>query len=158
MTLFQSKMDFLSANSRFAVQNDGTYLPRITRKACIYLNQMLLLLLFYILSLFFVCFWRWAGDKTRFIALQKRESISMIYATTRKIDFQLFFLLNKLRICFFVLCLTLSFDLICPFFVSSANLQLCALKCIFAIFFQSCWQNYFNPILTSPKLSNSVKN
>ena len=25
-------MDFLSGNSRFAVQNDGTNLPRITRK------------------------------------------------------------------------------------------------------------------------------
>ncbi len=32
MTIFQSKMNFLSANSRFAVQNDGTYLPRITRE------------------------------------------------------------------------------------------------------------------------------
>ncbi len=28
-------MDFLSANSGFAVQNDGTYLPRITRETCI---------------------------------------------------------------------------------------------------------------------------
>jgi hypothetical protein len=28
------KMDFLSGNSRFAVQNDGTYLPRITRETC----------------------------------------------------------------------------------------------------------------------------
>jgi hypothetical protein len=27
---FPSKMDYLSANSRFAVPNDGTYLPRIT--------------------------------------------------------------------------------------------------------------------------------
>ncbi len=26
--------DFLSANSRFAVQNDGTYLPRISRETC----------------------------------------------------------------------------------------------------------------------------
>jgi hypothetical protein len=26
--------DFLSANSRLAVQNDGTYLPRITRETC----------------------------------------------------------------------------------------------------------------------------
>ncbi len=34
MTLFQSKMDFLSANSRFEVQNDGTYLPRITMETC----------------------------------------------------------------------------------------------------------------------------
>ncbi len=34
MTLFQSKMDFLSANSRFEVQNDETYLPRITRETC----------------------------------------------------------------------------------------------------------------------------
>jgi hypothetical protein len=34
MTFFQSKIDFLSANSRFAVQNDGTYLPRITRETC----------------------------------------------------------------------------------------------------------------------------
>ncbi len=31
---FQSKMDFLSANSRFAVQNDGTYLPQITSESC----------------------------------------------------------------------------------------------------------------------------
>ncbi len=38
VTLFQSKMDFLSANSRFAVQNDGTYLPRITRETCIWLS------------------------------------------------------------------------------------------------------------------------
>ena len=29
-----SKMDFLSANSRFAVQNDGKYVPRITRETC----------------------------------------------------------------------------------------------------------------------------
>ncbi len=28
-------MDFLSPNSRFAVQNDGTYLPQITRETCI---------------------------------------------------------------------------------------------------------------------------
>jgi hypothetical protein len=34
MSIFQLKMDFLSANSRFAVQNDGTYLPRITRETC----------------------------------------------------------------------------------------------------------------------------
>ncbi len=34
MTLFQSKMNFLSANSRFVVQNDWTYLPRITRETC----------------------------------------------------------------------------------------------------------------------------
>ncbi len=34
MTIFQSKMDFLSANSGFAVQNDPTYLPRITRETC----------------------------------------------------------------------------------------------------------------------------
>ncbi len=27
-------MDFLTANSRFAVQNDGTYLPLITRETC----------------------------------------------------------------------------------------------------------------------------
>ncbi len=32
---FQSKLDFLSTNSRFAVQNDGTYKPRITRETCI---------------------------------------------------------------------------------------------------------------------------
>jgi hypothetical protein len=40
MTIMQSKMDFLSANSRFAVQNDGMYLPRITRETCtdVYLN------------------------------------------------------------------------------------------------------------------------
>ncbi len=35
ITIFQSKMDFLSVISRFAVQNDGTYLPRITRETCI---------------------------------------------------------------------------------------------------------------------------
>ena len=34
MTNFQTKMNFLSANSRFAVQNDRTYLPRITRETC----------------------------------------------------------------------------------------------------------------------------
>ncbi len=34
IAIFQSKMEFLSANSRFAVQNDGTYLPRITRETC----------------------------------------------------------------------------------------------------------------------------
>ncbi len=34
MTLFQSKMDFSSANSRFAVQNDGTYLSQISRQNC----------------------------------------------------------------------------------------------------------------------------
>jgi hypothetical protein len=34
MTIFQSKMAFLSANSRFAVQNDRMYLPRITRETC----------------------------------------------------------------------------------------------------------------------------
>jgi hypothetical protein len=34
MIIFQSKMDFLSANSRFAVQNDGTYLSRIMRETC----------------------------------------------------------------------------------------------------------------------------
>ncbi len=39
MTLFQSKMDFLSANSRFAVQNDRTYLPLITRETCITIKQ-----------------------------------------------------------------------------------------------------------------------
>ncbi len=36
MTLFQSKMDFLSAHSSFAVQNDGTHLPRITREIWIF--------------------------------------------------------------------------------------------------------------------------
>jgi hypothetical protein len=35
MTIFQSKMDFLSANSRFGDLNDGTYLPQITRETCI---------------------------------------------------------------------------------------------------------------------------
>ena len=35
MTIFSSKMDFLSANSGFAVQNDRTYLPRIMRETCI---------------------------------------------------------------------------------------------------------------------------
>ncbi len=34
MTILKSKMDFCSANSRFEVQNDGTYLPRITRETC----------------------------------------------------------------------------------------------------------------------------
>jgi hypothetical protein len=34
ITIFLSKMDFLSANSRFEVQNDGPYLPRITRETC----------------------------------------------------------------------------------------------------------------------------
>jgi hypothetical protein len=33
--IYQSKMNFLSANSRFAVQNDGTYLLRITRETCL---------------------------------------------------------------------------------------------------------------------------
>ena len=28
-------MDFLSANSGFAIQNDGKFLPRITRETCI---------------------------------------------------------------------------------------------------------------------------
>jgi hypothetical protein len=35
LTIFQSKMDFLSGNSRFVVQNDGTYLLIITRETCI---------------------------------------------------------------------------------------------------------------------------
>ncbi len=35
ITICQSKMDFLSANSRFAVQNDWTYLPRITKETCV---------------------------------------------------------------------------------------------------------------------------
>ncbi len=35
MTIFQPKMVFLFANSRFTVLNDGTYLPRITRETCI---------------------------------------------------------------------------------------------------------------------------
>ncbi len=34
MTIFQSKIDFLSTNSRCAIQNDGTFLPRITRETC----------------------------------------------------------------------------------------------------------------------------
>ena len=34
MTISLSKMDFLYANSIFAVQNEGTYLPRITRETC----------------------------------------------------------------------------------------------------------------------------
>jgi hypothetical protein len=34
MTIFQSKMDFLSANSRFGVRNGRTYLPQITRETC----------------------------------------------------------------------------------------------------------------------------
>ncbi len=33
-------MDFLSANSRFAVHNDGTYLLRITRETCIIINDI----------------------------------------------------------------------------------------------------------------------
>ena len=40
MTIFQSKMDFLSANSRFAVKNVRTYLPRITRETCIIIAAM----------------------------------------------------------------------------------------------------------------------
>ncbi len=36
MKLFQSKTDLLSANSRFAGQNDGMYLPRIARETCTY--------------------------------------------------------------------------------------------------------------------------
>jgi hypothetical protein len=35
MIIFQSKMDFLSANSRFAVQKDGSYLPHKKRETCI---------------------------------------------------------------------------------------------------------------------------
>jgi hypothetical protein len=31
---FLSKMDFLYANSRFQIQNDGTYLQRISRETC----------------------------------------------------------------------------------------------------------------------------
>ncbi len=34
IAIFHSKMDFLPANSRFAVQNDGSYLPRITWETC----------------------------------------------------------------------------------------------------------------------------
>ena len=34
MTMFQSKMEFLSVNSGFAVQNDGKYLPQITKDTC----------------------------------------------------------------------------------------------------------------------------
>ena len=34
MPILKSKKDFLSANSVFAVQNDGTYLSRITRETC----------------------------------------------------------------------------------------------------------------------------
>jgi hypothetical protein len=41
ITIFQSKLDFLSANSRFAVQNGGPNLPRITRETCILLLYML---------------------------------------------------------------------------------------------------------------------
>ena len=33
MTIFYSKMNFLSANSGFEVQNDGTY-PQITMETC----------------------------------------------------------------------------------------------------------------------------
>ncbi len=38
MTIFQPKINFLSANSRFTVQNGATYLPRMTMKTCIYLK------------------------------------------------------------------------------------------------------------------------
>ena len=38
MTIFYSKMDFLSVNSEFAVQNDGTYLPWIKRETCIMMS------------------------------------------------------------------------------------------------------------------------
>ena len=34
MTILKSKLDFLYANSVFKVQNEGTYLPRITRETC----------------------------------------------------------------------------------------------------------------------------
>jgi hypothetical protein len=44
VSIFWSKMYFLSANSRFAVQNVGTYLPRITRETCIELKFRLLYL------------------------------------------------------------------------------------------------------------------
>ncbi len=40
MLIFQSKVEFLSANSRFAVQNDRTYLPRITRETCMRNSQI----------------------------------------------------------------------------------------------------------------------
>ncbi len=43
ITIFQSKLDFLSANSRFAVQNGGPYLPRITMETC---NHIFFLLCF----------------------------------------------------------------------------------------------------------------
>ena len=36
-------MDLFSANSRFAVQNDETYLPRITRETCIHIGTNILL-------------------------------------------------------------------------------------------------------------------
>ncbi len=42
MTLFQSKTVFLTAISRFAVQNDRTYLPRITRETCTWQSNILL--------------------------------------------------------------------------------------------------------------------
>ena len=35
MTVFYSTIDFLSTNSGLGVQNDGTYLPRITRETCL---------------------------------------------------------------------------------------------------------------------------
>ena len=35
MTIFKSKNDFVSAISGFLVQNEETYLPRITRETCI---------------------------------------------------------------------------------------------------------------------------
>ncbi len=34
LRIFQLKLNSLFANSRFAIQNDWTYLPRITRKTC----------------------------------------------------------------------------------------------------------------------------
>ncbi len=42
---YSRALDFLSANSRFAVQNGGPYLPKVTRETCIYLLQQELLLL-----------------------------------------------------------------------------------------------------------------
>ncbi len=39
MIIFKSKRNFLSENSRFAVQNGGTYLPQITRETCMLMRR-----------------------------------------------------------------------------------------------------------------------
>ncbi len=50
MTIIQSKIDFIFANSRFAVQNDGTYLARITTETCSPMSWILRLRLFEVLN------------------------------------------------------------------------------------------------------------